>query len=723
MLLVRPLILALVCAFVLAAPATASVRLVERDVPLSPLVAARAFSAEPVTLRARAAPLGFDLVGLHWRGTGRVWFRTARLGGRWSGWHPAAPEAEDLPNRSSREARAHAGWQLGSPWWTGAARRIQIRTAGSVTRVRVAYVASPVTPQLHARDPAAAPSQPAIITRKQWGANESIVRGSPSYASRVAFAVVHHTAGGTPTTRAQSAAMVRAIEVYHVRSNGWNDIGYNFLVDPFGQVFEGRRGGIARNVIGAHAQGFNTGSVGVATLGTYSSAKASPAAATAIANLLAWRLDLAHVDPTSRLVWTSLGSPKYPPGTAVNLAAVSGHRDTGLTECPGTALWKQLPAIAATALATGGPKIFEPKAIGALGSSIRFTARLSAELPWTVEVWSAAGTVVASGAGTGAAVDWSWNSVGAAVALYTYVISVGPDVRPATGTVGEPPLSLSTFGVAPAVFTPNGDKVADRAQITLRVSKPALVALSLENGAGAKVATITTAKALAAGRTTIAWAGRDGTGKAVSDGAYTLVAQVSSGPEHLSRSAKLTLDRTLGSLAASPSPLSPNGDGRRESAAVSFKLQRAAAVTVRVFSGSKAVGTLLSARKTAGTVTLQWDGRVAGAPLRDGAYRIRVDASAGFGTRALSVPLVLDRAAPKLRILSARRERRGTRVRLQLNEPAAVVLTMGRITLRFQARAGVTSIWRRVRPASVSASAKDAADNQGKKVSAAVQRS
>ena len=90
---------------------------------------------------------------------------------------------------------------------------------------------------------------------------------------------------------------MRGIEVYHVKGNGWNDIGYNFLVDKYGQVFEGRYGGVDKNVIGAHAEGFNTGSVGVAVLGTYGSAAPPAAARTALANLLAWRLDVAHVDP------------------------------------------------------------------------------------------------------------------------------------------------------------------------------------------------------------------------------------------------------------------------------------------------------------------------------------------------------------------------------------------------------------------------------------------
>jgi hypothetical protein len=127
-----------------------------------------------------------------------------------------------------------------------------------------------------------------------------------------------------------------------VQGNGWNDIGYNFLVDRFGTIYEGRFGGIDRNVVGAHALGFNTGSVGIALLGTYGDAKPSAAAQDAIARLIAWRLDLAHVDPTSFLTFISGGSERYANGIPVLLSAVSGHRDTGFTECPGNALYSRL---------------------------------------------------------------------------------------------------------------------------------------------------------------------------------------------------------------------------------------------------------------------------------------------------------------------------------------------------------------------------------------------
>ena len=104
---------------------------------------------------------------------------------------------------------------------------------------------------------------------------------------------------------------MRGIEVYHVKANGWNDIGYNFLVDRFGTVYEGRSGGIDRNVIGAHARGFNTGSVGVAVIGNFSAAPIPAAAETSLEKLLAWRLDLAHVDPLSTLTFVSGGSERY----------------------------------------------------------------------------------------------------------------------------------------------------------------------------------------------------------------------------------------------------------------------------------------------------------------------------------------------------------------------------------------------------------------------------
>ena len=251
---------------------------------------------------------------------------------------------------------------------------------------------------------------PAIVPRSAWGADESIRRGEPTYAPAIRFASVHHTAGTNDYSPSQAAAIMRGIQIYHVKSNGWNDIGYNFLVDRYGTVYEGRYGGIDRNVVGAHIRGFNTGAVGVAVMGTFGTSAIPAAAEASLQKLLAWRLDLAHVDPLSSLTVVSGGSERYPAGVPVVLRAVSGHRDTGLTSCPGDLLYARLGAIAAGTQAIGLPKLYEPKVTGGLGGPVRFQARVSGPLAWKVTVSDALGQQLAAGTGRGATVDWTWDA-------------------------------------------------------------------------------------------------------------------------------------------------------------------------------------------------------------------------------------------------------------------------------------------------------------------------
>ena len=376
----------------LAAPAAAragDAMIVSQDLPLG-----------VVRMPAAAvAPIRFDLVGLHWQGSGRVLFRTRSQADRWSAWRRADPEAEDLPDPGSAEARGRPGWHLGNPYWVGASDRIAYRVVGDVRRLRAWYVWSPVGPAVVRRVSMA--GSPQIVPRQEWGANETIKRAPPRYAKGVYFAIIHHTAGTNAYGPGASAAIVRGIELYHVRGNHWNDIGYNFLVDRYGQVFEGRAGGIDRNVIGAQAQGFNTGSVGIAVIGNYQTATVTPLVQHALARLLAWRLDVAHVDPLSTLTWRSGGNAKYPRGTEVQLRAISGHRDTGFTSCPGTRLYAKLPDLRHEVAAIGLPKLYAPTVKGSLGGRIQFSARLSQAGNWTITVRDPVGTVVARATGRG----------------------------------------------------------------------------------------------------------------------------------------------------------------------------------------------------------------------------------------------------------------------------------------------------------------------------------
>jgi N-acetylmuramoyl-L-alanine amidase len=474
----------------------------------------------PTATRAPVAAKRFDLVGVHWRGTGSVEFRTRRVSGRWSAWRDAAPEAEDQPNRSSGEAASRRGWRIGNPYWTGPSDRLEIRHSGQVRRLRAFFVRSPEE-RVPLRTLSVANS-PAIVPRLSWRADERITR-TPYYAEDLRFALVHHTAGSNRYTRAQSAAIVRAIQLYHVRGNGWNDVGYNFLVDKYGQVFEGRAGGVDRNVVGAHAEGFNTGSVGVALLGNYSGTPVSKAAVDAIGQLLAWRLDLAHVDPLSSLSAVSRGNGRFPAGAPVFLRSISGHRDTGFTSCPGRVLYGLIPRIARAASAAGRPKLYAPLVRGSLGRTVRFTAKLTDAVPWTVAVYDPNGAALALGSGTGPAVDWTWDARGAATGRYSYLFSAGPDVRAAFGTFGgrAPPLRLSQLVATPPIISPNGDGVDDSTTISYALSATATVSVALLDAANVTLATLFS-EWRPAGRHSFAF-----TADAIPDGAYTIAVTAS----------------------------------------------------------------------------------------------------------------------------------------------------------------------------------------------------
>src|SRR5206468_10429247 len=128
-----------------------------------------------------------------------------------------------------------------------------------------------------------------IITRPQWGGDSVPPRAAPEFGE-VRAAFVHHTVNSNDYQPQDSAGIVLAIARYHRDTNGWNDIGYNFLVDRYGQVFEGRAGGIEAAVVGAQAQGYNAQSTGIACLGTFSTVAQSEAGIDALARLIGWKL-------------------------------------------------------------------------------------------------------------------------------------------------------------------------------------------------------------------------------------------------------------------------------------------------------------------------------------------------------------------------------------------------------------------------------------------------
>lgn len=194
--------------------------------------------------------------------------------------------------------------------------------------------------------------RPVVVGRTTWHADEKSVRRGLVYDRSVRAVFVHHTDNPNDyDCRADVPAMLLALEQRHI-ALGWDDLGYNFVVDRCGGIYEGRAGSTDRDVRGAHTEGFNTDTVGIAALGNFGAGQEVPRAMLrAIAVIAAWKLD-PSVDPLGRvrLVSSNDGS-RFPKGTATTVNTVSGHRDVYETTCPGQALYDALPWIRRTAAA------------------------------------------------------------------------------------------------------------------------------------------------------------------------------------------------------------------------------------------------------------------------------------------------------------------------------------------------------------------------------------
>ena len=197
----------------------------------------------------------------------------------------------------------------------------------------------------------------AVTTRAEWGANASYMSWDPEYA-RAGHVVVHHTAGTNSYSAGQSASIVRGIYYYHAVVLDWGDIGYNFLVDKFGTVFEGRSGSVAapagKMSIGAHARGVNTGTMGISMMGDYSAVSPSDAQLSSVGKMAGWFLKRAGISDVTGWaglhVWTT---ERYQAGSTISMPRILGHRDVGYTTCPGNVGYSKLGAIRAIAKAQG----------------------------------------------------------------------------------------------------------------------------------------------------------------------------------------------------------------------------------------------------------------------------------------------------------------------------------------------------------------------------------
>lgn len=287
-------------------------------------------------------------IGVRWIGDDDavVELRARPAGAAWTAWEAMAV-AHDMGDDEGREVRT--GLVL-----VPNVVAVEVRVAaGAAAGLRVVaidtqhgprrLVVAAATPKAAAAlNPGATVPQPPIVRRSEWGANESLVSGTPTYAP-VRRLVIHHTVSSNNDPDPE--ATMRAILAYHTQSNRWDDVGYNYLIDASGRIYEGRSArqgtvpGEDRNgnlVVGAHTANNNSGTVGVALLGNFVDHEPSAAALASLERLLTWSADRHGVDTLGTTTWTR-GSQTIRQSTLI------GHRDTGATACPGGALYDKIP--------------------------------------------------------------------------------------------------------------------------------------------------------------------------------------------------------------------------------------------------------------------------------------------------------------------------------------------------------------------------------------------
>jgi N-acetylmuramoyl-L-alanine amidase len=300
------------------------------------------------------APKRFDLVGFVDQDT-PIEVRTRADDAEWSPW----VETTD-----------------GEPIWTGGADELQLRSRDRRPRGEIGYVnvsgdatagdralnglrgavnagfvnaAAILVPEEAAGE---APFE--IVHRSEWDPEHSCVPRKPVYG-KVKAAIVHHTVNSNTYTPEEAPGVVLAICRYHRYSHGWNDIGYNALVDRFGTIYTGRAGGLTKAVIGAHTAGYNSQSFGVSSIGTHTTSGMSSAAIEGITDLLAWKLSLHGIDAQGRTKLESAGGAgnKYPAGTKVSTREIGRHRRFNATSCPGRAQISKIIEITQEKIASG----------------------------------------------------------------------------------------------------------------------------------------------------------------------------------------------------------------------------------------------------------------------------------------------------------------------------------------------------------------------------------
>lgn len=352
-------------------------------------------ATSPLTVTGKLHTGDFSALGVTWARSATVadvavQVRT-RSGGKWTDWS----EVEVQPNSSADADTSEAAGvsRAGSdPLYVGPSDAVQVRVdaGGSKPRDVQLVLIEPGSSEADGRVEAgsgpllggaraeAAESRPGYVSRAGWGADESLRSCTPSTSSTLKGGILHTTATSNDYTAAQSPAIMRSMYAYHTQTLGWCDIGYNFLVDKFGTLFEGRYGGVDRPVIGAHTGGFNSSTVGLSMIGNQDLVAPTAATLSTVQKVFAYKFGLHGINPTGSVTYTSAGgsATSYPAGTVVTKSAISGHRDYSSKSCPGNYAYPLLPsirtAVAGRMTSTSTPKVATSISLTSTPATITF---------------------------------------------------------------------------------------------------------------------------------------------------------------------------------------------------------------------------------------------------------------------------------------------------------------------------------------------------------------
>ena len=423
-------------------------RQVDQFTDLEPVLATRNTDTKPFTLVGVTSAEPFAA------GT-RVLVRVQEDSG-WSSWTPLEISM-DQPDAAEAENILYGTQPLLTNSATGVEVRIDTPDGVDVTEPAMVLLDSPTIktdaaipePDLDstntgpistvAASTVSAP-MPAIISRSQWGADENLRRSGPKYAPTIKAAFIHHTASKSNYTPEEAPSQMRNLYTYFTKGLKYSDMAYNFIVDRFGRLYEGRGGGMDRAVVGGHTAGFNDQTFAISALGNFQTFKPNDpemvAMVDSVSSLLAWKLSMNHRDPNGKTTLVSdsgAGTSNYKPGQTANALVVGGHGDIGSTSCPGKFLEAQLPAIRSAAGAKMGASMINPAAAPAKwgeAQPVRIAAVTNAPLQWNLSVRSQCGEVVRSmsgGQGEPGALGIDWdkkNDAGQPVPPGTYTVTM-----------------------------------------------------------------------------------------------------------------------------------------------------------------------------------------------------------------------------------------------------------------------------------------------------------